>query len=137
VAGKLNIVGAGYGLDAATGRATVSARTVYLALLTAVPAANVTPASMVEYAVAGYSRQICAMSVPSGTPRVTSNTGTITYGPLTGANNTTQIVGWALVSTASGTTGDVVAQGDWSTARTPAANDQLTVSPGGVTVSID
>lgn len=137
MAGKLNIVGAGYGLDAAIGRATVSARTMYLALLTVIPAANITPASMVEYNVAGYSRQVCAMSVPAGTPRVTSNTATITYGPLTGANNATQIVGWALVSTASGTTGDVVAQGDWSTARIPAANDQLTVSPGAVTVSVD
>lgn len=135
--GKLNVVGAGYSLDAATGRATVTARTVYLALLTAVPANTVTPASMVEYSAAGYSRQICAMGVPTGIPRVTSNTATITYGPLTGANNLVQIVGWALCSAASGTTGDVVAQGDWVTARTPAANDQLTVAPGGCAVQLD
>lgn len=137
MAGKLNVAGAGYGLDAALGRATVSARTVYLALLTVIPSASTTTASMTEYAAAGYSRQICAMSVPTGSPRVSSNTATITYGPITGANNTVQIVGWALVSSASGTTGDVVAQGDWSTARTPAANDQLTVSPGAVTVTLD
>ena len=137
MAGKLNVVGAGYALDAATGRATVSARTVYLALLTVIPTTTTTPASMTEYAAAGYTRQICAMSVPAGSPRTTSNTGTITYGPITGANNTVQIVGWALVSTASGTTGDVVAQGDWTTARIPAANDQLTVSPGGVSVQVD
>jgi hypothetical protein len=137
VTGKLNVVGSGYALDGALGRATVTARTVYLALLTAVPNPSVTPASMSEYTAAGYSRQICAMSVPAGTPRSSSNTSTITFGPLTGANNAVQIVGWALVSSASGTTGDVVAQGDWVTARTPAANDQLTVAPGGVSVQDD
>ena len=137
MAGKLNVVGAGYGLDAALGRTTVSARTVYLALLTVIPTPTSTPASITEYAAAGYSRQICAMGVPSGSPRVSSNTATVTYGPITGANNTVQIVGWALMSSASGTTGDIVAQGDWSIARTPAANDQLTVSPGGVTVQLD
>jgi hypothetical protein len=137
VTGKLNVVGAGYALDGATGRATVTARTMYLALLTAVPGNTITPASMVEYAATGYARQICAMSVPAGVPRVTSNTATITFGPLTGANNITQILGWALCSAASGTTGEVVAQGDWVTARTPAANDQLTVAPGSVQVQVD
>ena len=135
--GKLNVVGAGYALDGALGRAPVTARTVYLALLTAVPANTVTPASMQEYTAAGYSRQICAMGVPTGIPRVSNNTATITFGPITGANNLVSIVGWALVSSASGTTGDVVAQGDWVTARTPAANDQLTVAPGGVSVQED
>lgn len=137
MAGKLNVAGAGLGLDGATGRVTVAARTIYLALLTAVPGNTVTPASMTEYSVAGYARQVCAMSIPAGTPRVTSNTATITFGPLTGANNVTSIVGWALVSSASGTTGDVVAQGDLTVARTPAASDQLTVSPGSITVQID
>jgi hypothetical protein len=137
MAGKLNVVGAGYGLDAAMGRATVNARTLYLALLTTIPSQTSTPASMVEYTATGYARQICAMSVPAGTPRVASNTATLTFGPLTGANNVTQIVGWALVSTASGTTGDMVAQGDLTVARTPAANDQLAVSPGSITVQID
>lgn len=135
--GKLNVVGAGYALDGALGRANVPARTVYLALLTTIPSNTITPASMSEYTAAGYSRQICAMSVPSGIPRVSSNTATITFGPLTGANNATQVLGWALVSSASGTTGDVVAQGDWVTSRTPAANDQLTVAPGGVSVQDD
>jgi hypothetical protein len=137
VTGKLNVVGAGYALDGALGRATVTARTVYLALLTTTPSATVTPASMSEYTATGYSRQICAMSVPAGTPRSSSNTATITFGPITGANNAVNIVGWALCSAASGTTGDVVAQGDWATSRTPAANDQLTVAPGGVSVQDD
>lgn len=137
MAGKINVVGAGYALDAVTGRATVPARTVYLALLTVIPANTITPASMTEYAATGYARQICAMGVPSGAPRVTSNTATITFGPITGANNTVDIVAWALVSTVSGTTGDVVAQGTLDITRRPAASDQLTVSPGAILIQLD
>lgn len=134
--GKLNVVGAGYGLDAATGRATVTARTVYLALLTAAPTVSTTLATMTEYAKTGYSRQACAMSTPSGTPRVSSNTALITFGPLSGADGTA-ITHWALVSAASGTVGDVVAQGDFASSRSPAAGDSVAVAIGAITVSID
>lgn len=135
--GKLNVVGASNSMDATTGRATVTARTMYLALLTVIPTPSTTPGTMTEYSATGYTRQACAMSAGAGTPRVSSNTGTLTYGPLTGANNSTIITGWALISTASGTAGEITAQGDFTTPRTPAANDQLTVSPGAVTIQID
>lgn len=137
MAGKLNVAGAGLALDGAMGRVTVTPRTVYLALLTSIPGNTVTPASMSEYVATGYARQVIAMSVPAGTPRVTSNTATITFGPITGANNTTIVNGWAIISSASGATGEIVAQGDLNVTRTPAANDQLTVTPGSVTVQID
>lgn len=137
MAGKLNVIGAGLALDGSLGRATVTARTLYLALLTVVPSVTTTVASMNEYSATGYSRQVCAMSAPSGTPRQSINTATITYGPITGANGGVNIVGWALVSSASGATGDVVAQGDLTNARTPVASDQLTVSPGSIVVIVD
>ena len=76
------------------------------------------------------------MGPASGTPRVAANTGTLTYGPLTGADGTA-VTHWALVSAASGTSGDVVAQGDFATSRSPAAGDSLTLAAGGSTVSID
>jgi hypothetical protein len=92
---------------------------------------------LTEYAAAGYSRQTIVFAAPSGTPRVTSNTGALTYGPLTGANGSTSIGWWAVVSAASGTTGDVVAYGDFATPRVPAASDSLTVAAGAITVSVD
>jgi len=137
MAGKINIVGAGYALDALTGRATVTARTIYLALLTAAATVSTTLASMTEYAVAGYARQTIAMSTPSGTPRVSSNTALLTFGPLTGATGSTAITYFAGVSASSGTTGDVVFQGDWTASRTPNAGDSLTVAIGAVTVQLD
>jgi hypothetical protein len=137
VTGKLNLAGASRALDAATGRATVTSRTTYLALLTTVPTPNVTLSTMAEYGAAGYARQPMAMSAPSGSPMQTSNTALLTYGPLTGATGGTSIVGWAEVSALSGTTGEVVAQGDFGTARTPVAGASLTVPIGGIVVQID
>lgn len=137
MAGKLTYVGASASLDAATGRATVTNRTMYLALTTVIPTAVTTPATMTEYAATGYIRQVCAMSAGSGTPRVSSNTSALSYGPLTGANGSTQVVGWVLVSTANGTAGEATAYGDFTTPRTPAASDTLTVSIGAITVGID
>ncbi len=137
MAGKLTVVGAGLGLDGSLGRATVTARTLYLALLTVVPTAASTPSSMTEYSATGYGRQACAMGAPAGTPRVSANTALLTYGPLTGANGLSTIVGWALVSSSSGTTGEMVAYGDFNTTRTPAASESATVSIGAITVGID
>jgi hypothetical protein len=137
MAGKLTVVGAGIALDGMSGRTNITARNLYLALLTAPASVTTTPATMTEYAATGYSRQLCAMGTPSGTPRVIANTAGLSYGPLTGANGTTAVTYWALVSTASGTTGECVAFGDMVTPRTPAASDTLTAAIGSITVSID
>lgn len=137
MAGKLTLVGASSSLDAATGRATVTARTMYLALTTVIPTAATTPATMTEYVATGYLRQVCAMSAGSGTPRVSANTAALSFGPLTGANGSTQVVGWMLVSTANGTAGEATAYGDFTTPRTPAASDSLTVAIGALTVGND
>lgn len=134
--GKVNVVGAGDALDAVTGRATVTTQTTYLALLTAAPTVSSTPATMTEYTGTGYTRPTMAMSAPSGTPRVTSNTAALTIGPITAGAGAT-VSHWAEVSSASGTTGTMRAQGDWATGRTPAVGDSLTVAIGAVTVQID
>jgi hypothetical protein len=137
MAGKFTVVGASLGLDACLGRATVTSRTVYLALLTAAPTVASTLSSLAEYSATGYGRQACAMSAPSGTPRVSTNTALLTYGPLSGATGLVTITHWALVSASSGTTGDVVAYGDFNTVRTPAAGETATVAVGAVSVGLD
>lgn len=137
MAGKLTVVGAGIALDAMSGRATQTLRNMYLALLTAPASATTTPATMTEYNATGYTRQLCAMGAPTGTPRVIANTAGLSFGPITGANGSTAVTYWALVSTASGTAGDCVAFGDLVTPRTPAASDTLTAATGSITISLD
>ena len=135
--GKLNVAAASYALDIAMGRAAgPGVRTVYLAQLTAAPTASSTPATMTEYAAAGYARVAIAMGVPAGTPRVTANTAALTQGPMTSGTGAS-CGWWAIVSSASGTTGDMLAQGDWAVAKNPGVGDSLTVAIGAVTVQLD
>jgi hypothetical protein len=127
-----NVVGQGYALDAKTGRATVTARTMYLAALTAAPTATTTLATMTELTTAGYARQPVTFNTPAGNPRVTSNTATITYGPMSADPGS---VGWlALVSAPSGTTGDLVDAWSVDTARDGITGDSLTVAAGALTL---
>lgn len=137
--GELSDKGADIALDAISGRATQTARTMYLALLTAAPADATTPVTMTEYAATGYARQTFTPATPaaSGAVRRTSNTGAITFGPLTGATGAVSITHAALVSSASGTTGDLVAFWTLDTARSPAAGDSIQVASGGFTFDTD
>jgi hypothetical protein len=137
MAGKLSYVGAGNALDGTLGRATQTLRTLYLALLTAAPTGSTTTATMTEYAATGYARQAIAMTTPSGTPRVSSNSAVLNFPAFTGATGSTAITYWALVSASTGTSGDLVAWGDFTTSRTPAANDSVSVAIGAITVTID
>jgi hypothetical protein len=137
MAGKLSYIGAANALDGTLGRATQTARGMYLALLTTAPTAASTMVTMTEYSAAGYARQAVTLSVPSGTPRLASNSAVLNFPAFTGANGSTAITYWALVSAVSGTAGDLVAWGDFTTSRTPAANDSVSVAIGAITVTID
>src|SRR3712207_5549380 len=98
--GALTDKGADIALDAVTGRATQTARTMYLVLLTADPGRTGTPATMSEYSATGYARQAYGPAAPSttGNNRKSGNSGAISFGPLTGANGTTAITHVGLVS---------------------------------------
>lgn len=128
--GALTDKGADIALDAMTGRATQTARTVYLALLTADPTRTGTPASMSEYSATGYARVAYTPATPAttGSNRKSGNTGAITFGPLTGATGSVSVTHLGLVSSASGTTGDLVYRWAVDTARSPAAGDSITVA---------
>ena len=62
MAGEASTFGAGRALDAISGRATATARTMYLALLSAAPTDATTLATMTEITTAGYSRQAVTFS---------------------------------------------------------------------------
>jgi hypothetical protein len=121
-----NNAGQAIALDAKTGRATQTARTTYLALLTAAPTATTTLATMSEVTTAGYSRQSVTWAAPSGNPRSTSNTNALTFGPFTA--DPPNITHCALVSAATGTTGDLIDAWSLDTARDGISGDSLTVA---------
>ena len=140
MAGELSDKGADIGLDAIFGRATQNSRTVYLALLTAAPADATTPATMTEYSATGYARQTFTPNTPAasgGGARRTSNNGAITFGPLTGANGAVNITHAAIVSSSSGTGGDLVVFWTLDAARTPNANDSVQVADAAFTFDAD
>jgi hypothetical protein len=135
MAGEASSVGAGIALDAISGRATATARTTYLALLSAAPTDATTLATMTELTTAGYSRQTVTWSAPSGDPRVSSNTATITFGPFTAdPPNTTHV---ALVSASSGTSGDFLYSWTLDAARDPATNDSLQIAASALVMQLD
>lgn len=128
-----NNAGQAIALDAKTGRATQTARTTYLACLTAAPTATTTLATMSEVTTAGYSRQSVTWAAPSGNPRSTSNTNVITFGPFTAdPPNITHV---ALVSAASGTTGDLIDAWSLDTARDGISGDSLSVAAGALSLT--
>lgn len=133
--GQLSTRGANIALDAATGRATQTARTTYLALLTAAPTDATTLATMSEVTTAGYARQACAFTAPSSDPSLTSNSATITFGPFTA--DPPNITHCALVSAASGTTGDFIAFWTLDTARDPANGESIQCAAGALTLTLD
>lgn len=133
--GQLSTAGANIALDAATGRATQTARTVYLALLTVAPGDSTTLASMTEVTTTGYARQSCAFSAPSGDPSTSSNTATITFGPFTA--DPPSVAYAALVSASSGTTGDFIAYWTADVAQDATTGQSLQIAAGALTIAID
>ena len=135
MAGEASGFGAGAALDAMTGRATQTARTTYLALLTAAPSDTTTLATMTELSATGYSRQAVTWTAPSGDPATTSNSGAINFGPV--STDPANVTHAALVSAASGTTGDFIYYWTLNTARDGIAGDSFQVANGALTMSLD
>ena len=133
--GEASSVGAGIALDAMSGRATQSARTTYLALLTAAPTDASTIGTLSEITTAGYARQAVTWGAPAGDPRVSANSATVTFGPFTA--DPPNVTHCALVSSASGTSGDLIYFWTLDTAKDAALNESIQVAAGGLTMSLD
>lgn len=132
MAGQASTVGAGYALDA-IGGVGVPARTTYIALLTAAPTAGTTMATMVELIAEGYVRQAVAWTVPSGTPRVTSNSNALSFGPF--AADPAAVSHLGLVSAQAGTSGDFLWLWD-NTVIDAIINETITAKVGALTRQI-
>ena len=133
--GELSTVGAGIALDAASGRATQTARTMYLALLTGVPADATTPATMTELSATGYARVAVTFSAPSGDPASTSNSGTLTFGPF--STDPANVPYCALVSSSSGTTGDLTMFWTLTAAKDAAIGESIQFAAASLVMTLD
>jgi hypothetical protein len=133
--GEASTTGANIALDAMSGRATQTTRTTYLALLTTVPTDATTVATMVEVSTAGYARQAVTWSAPTGDPAQTKNSGLLTFGPFSA--DPPNIPYAALVSSASGTTGDFIYWWTLDTARDAISGDSLTVAINALVMQLD
>jgi hypothetical protein len=138
MAGQASTAGANIGLDAITGRATQTARTMYLALLTAAPTDSTTMASMTELTTPGsngYSRQAVTFSAPSSDPSSTSNTSTVTFGPF--SSDLGNVTHCALVSASTGTSGDLTFYWTLDAARDPANGDSISFAASALVATLD
>jgi hypothetical protein len=133
--GEFSQVGANNALDAWSGRATQTARTTYLALLTGAPTDTTTIAALAEVTTAGYTRQAVTWGAPTGDPSTTSNTAAITFGPFSAdPPNVTHV---ALVSSASGTTGDFLGYWTLDAAKDAANGESIQFAIGALSMSLD
>ncbi|MFE9525244.1 hypothetical protein [Streptomyces sp. NPDC006631] len=127
-------------LDFLTGRAVAytAPRSTYLALLTADPtpedgsAASMT--TMSEITTAGYARQQVTWTAPAGVTKVTANNALLFYGPFT-ADMTDAASFAALVTTASGTAGQIIYVWPIDGPLQAATNESLQIAAGSLTLN--
>jgi hypothetical protein len=132
--GQASSVGSKIMLDAASGRATQSSRTTYLVLLTAAPSDSTTLASMSEVSTAGYARQSVTWTDPT-TTETTSNSAAITFGPFSA--DPPNVTHCAVVSAASGTSGDFIWYFTLDNARDASTGDSISVAVGALSMSAE
>jgi hypothetical protein len=109
---------------------------VYLALLTAAPTdTNLTMAAVTEYGATGYARQVFGPTTATAAePSVISNTGVITFGPMT-AGTGAAVTHAAICDASSGTTANIIATVALTASRTPATGDSLAAAASAFTFS--
>lgn len=136
--GQPTTAGANIALDAMSGRATQTARTTYLAFLTAAPTDTTTLATMAEVFTAGtngYSRPSVTWTAPTGDPSVTRNSNVLSSGTFTG--DPASVTHVALVSAATGTTGDLIYYWTLDTARDAAIGDRIEFAANALEMTAD
>lgn len=135
MAGEFSQKGAEIALDAWSGRATQSARTTYLALLTAAPNDQSTLATMAEVSTSGYSRQAVTWTAPTGDPSATANSAPVVFGPFTA--DPPNVTYCALVSSASGTTGDFIGWWALDAAKDAANGESIQFNTAALSMTLD
>ena len=117
---------------------------IYLALLTANPATTAAVptdpqlSELQELSATGYSRQAVVWNnatTPIGGQSVIVNSNNVSFGPFTSANGSGSPATFgALVTTSSGTTGEVIYTFQWSQPLLAAQNTPILVSAGAISL---
>jgi len=117
--------------------------TSYVALLTVDPSTTAAiptdpqMSELTELAATGYSRQVVtftAASSPSNGVSQIQNNNLVTFGPFTATNGSgTPTTFGALVTTATGTTGEVISVWQWDVPVLAAQNQAITVPVANIT----
>lgn len=128
--------GSAAAIDIYTGRAAVlgsAPRTTYLALLTGAADSSMTVATMPEVNTAGYVRQPVTWTAPAiptgGALYQSSNSNLISFGPFT-ASMLADAVYAALVSSSSGTGGDMIFFWAFDAPQTAVVNETIQIPAG-------
>ncbi|MDX3260690.1 hypothetical protein PV336_15835 [Streptomyces sp. MI02-2A] len=123
-------------LDFLTGRAVAytAPRSTYLALLIADPDDPTDLTSLAEVSTLGYARQQVVWTAPAGEPVTTQNNALLFFGPFL-SDMTDAASHAALVTSASGTTGDVLFVWPLADALLAVTNESLQVAAGALTLN--
>lgn len=118
--------------------------TTYLALLTVDPSTTAAiptdpqMSELQELTATGYSRQVItwnSATSPSGGISQIQNAATVTFGPFTGASGSgTPSTFGALVTTSTGTTGEVLFTWQWDSPVLAVQNQPIQVLAGSLTI---
>lgn len=129
-------VWAGKALDFLTGRAVAytAPRNVYLALLIAEPGDPADLTTLAEVATPGYARQQVVWTAPTGAPMTTQSNALLFYGPFT-SDMTDSATHAALVTSASGTAGDVIFVWPIADPLLAVTNESLQIAAGALTLN--
>jgi len=133
--GEATTIGAGIALDALNGRATQTARSTWIALLTSAATDATTMATMAEMTTTGYARQPVTWSAPTGDPAISKNTGVLTFGPFTADPPSIGFLG--LVTAATGTAGSLLYRWTADVARDGISGDSIVIAIDALTMSLD
>lgn len=129
------------------------ATNTYLALLTSDPRVTVvngvtvfdndptvSDIVAVEFTATGYSRKQVTWSASqtnTGNPSSTNNSTQLTYGPFTDASGSGAATTFgALVTSASGSTGNVIHVWEWDNPVSAAQNESVVISVGNLTMTL-
>ena len=137
MAGQPSNAGEKIALDALSGRATQTARTTYLALLTAAPGDTTSMATMAELTTPttnGYDRKAVTWTDPTTTGSTTNNPA-ITFGPF--SSDLSNVTHCALVSTLTGTGGDFIFYWSLDAPKDPANGDSIEFAISALTMTLD
>ncbi len=139
--GEASDAGADIALNAMSGRATVTARNVYVMLLTSGPSDTDTidtadANELTTPGTNGYDREQVTWGAPTGSPtRRVENDAEVVYGAFTA--DLASVSHCALVSAATGTSGDFIYYWTLDAARDPQNGDTIRFAAGALRMQGD